>query len=768
MGRMVGTVSASVESPQTIGFLAPQSSAKDAGRPEEGVCKPAEALFTFDSGRSISFAEGTRSTLVLGNTGSGKTRSVLLPMLDAFLRADFGGLVLDVKGNLGDQVRTLAKACGREDDIVEFGSGALANSMNLLAGLQDGQLMELFMTMSAAGSEHDSNVKWLYKGGRMAAEIAMVMKALSKTAKNEFARRFTPTLKAVSTLLNNRALAQGLWKYYCSELSKLHKLYMGKTEPPWFIRAQALYEEIQAQRFHVFAENINKTDTEAEQLSWMLQGITAGLLEIDTTKNLMARFSCLEPDAFPLDFAELIYRTNKVVLVHFDPSCGRAATALARVIKERFYASLYTHGLRLPEGKYTFMLGDEFQDIIDVSTNKLSDRNLFSVSREYKNINVIATQSVASLLSAGKDDAVDSLLANCTNKIFLQTRDPRTMEWTQKLFGAEAGVGELRQGECIIDTITWSGNPITRPDSVNDAFTHCRCLLGEKPYVRPRPKKAPPMMPLGLSGLPKRVEECLLARQGKDTKGNGGNIDIGMLDQMRQAANTCAAWWNIEKTEKPPRTSTAASADDNEAKHTKAARTRAGTMESVPKAVTEKQSNDLREDTEDPMPKEEQSAEIQEDMASLEAAERLRKNFPQFFPVGEQINMAIPPGWLPHVEKAFQGFAKRGHKLTIAAILVKHGALVVSATAPRRLGPFAYYQHTYVQIMNALLRGTLGLCALCGNPVAMPKSQKAWDDDQYLAVCDGCLAEFGLLLPGTGTEAGREIATETSENRRGK
>jgi hypothetical protein len=37
--------------------------------------------------------------------------------------AAFPGLVLDVKGNMIDHCRALARDCGREDDIVELGTG---------------------------------------------------------------------------------------------------------------------------------------------------------------------------------------------------------------------------------------------------------------------------------------------------------------------------------------------------------------------------------------------------------------------------------------------------------------------------------------------------------------------------------------------------------------------------------------------------------------------------------------------------------------------
>lgn len=527
-----------------MGFLAPIE------RPSGNACSPEEALFTFDSGRTISFAEAVRSTLVLGGTGSGKTCSVMLPVLDALLRAGFGGLVLDVKGNLGDQTRTLARACGRGDDVVEFGSGPQANHTNLLAGLSNGALLELFSGMSIAGCEHDLNVSWLFKGGRLAADVAITLKALSSIGKrSEFSRRLTPTLRSVLALLTDRALARGVWKYYCRELDRLHRNFKNDPVPSWYMQAQAFYEEVSAQRFHVFYDDGEKADfkgneTEFSQLSWMLQGITRRLKEIRETHGLMERFSCLEAHALPLDFGELIYRRNKVVLVHFGPDCGRAGAMLSRIIKERFYESLYRYGLRRPAGRYTFMLGDEFQNIIDVSSRRLSDRDLFSVSREFGNINVIATQSVSSLLAAGSADAVDSLLANCTNKIFLQTRDLRTIHWAEDFFGADVGIGKLGRGDCRIDMITESGEPLKAADGVNAAFAKTCGLLTVPPAAQKKRKERPSLL-LGVSGLPRRMERYLRVEKHEAAWG------AEMLDRMRRLSCRGGDCWNMAEPPRP-------------------------------------------------------------------------------------------------------------------------------------------------------------------------------------------------------------------------
>ena len=73
---------------RTIGFI----SAPMAEKPKAHNMD--NRLFTFDSGRGITFEEATRSTLVMGGTGSGKTSSLVLPMCRNLIKAGFAGLII--------------------------------------------------------------------------------------------------------------------------------------------------------------------------------------------------------------------------------------------------------------------------------------------------------------------------------------------------------------------------------------------------------------------------------------------------------------------------------------------------------------------------------------------------------------------------------------------------------------------------------------------------------------------------------------------------
>jgi len=213
-----------------LGFLAPVKPLAVSLPPTTSQSE--DALFTFDSGRTLSFSDGARSIAIIGGTGSGKTTSIILPMIDALMRQGFGGVILDIKGNLGAQTRALAQKCGRQDDVIEFGSSHAAQPTNLLAGLKKHEIADLFQVIALDGVERDPNASWHAKGGALASDVAFAMQSLSKIAhRSHFSRQFSPTLKAIYTALCNQKFSASLWSFFCQELGALRAQNMGKEWP---------------------------------------------------------------------------------------------------------------------------------------------------------------------------------------------------------------------------------------------------------------------------------------------------------------------------------------------------------------------------------------------------------------------------------------------------------------------------------------------------------------------------------------------------------
>ncbi len=197
-------------------------------------------------------------------------------MIDALMRQGFGGVILDIKGNLGAQTRALAQKCGRQGDVIEFGSSHAAQPTNLLAGLKKHEIADLFQVIALDGVERDPNASWHAKGGALASDVAFVMLSLSKIAhRSHFSRQFSPTLKAIYTALCNQKFSASLWSFFCQELGALRAQNMGKEWPDYLLEAESFYHVVSAECFHVLSSEDNSRDakgsaTRQQQKTWML------------------------------------------------------------------------------------------------------------------------------------------------------------------------------------------------------------------------------------------------------------------------------------------------------------------------------------------------------------------------------------------------------------------------------------------------------------------------------------------------------------------
>ena len=115
-----------------MGFVSAKAS--DSANKQSVYEPESDTLVAFDEGESISFADASHNMITLGTTGSGKTMQIILPAACSLIKAGFGGLIVDVKGNFTNYVRMIAREYGRLDDVVEFGPGPDATPVNLLYG----------------------------------------------------------------------------------------------------------------------------------------------------------------------------------------------------------------------------------------------------------------------------------------------------------------------------------------------------------------------------------------------------------------------------------------------------------------------------------------------------------------------------------------------------------------------------------------------------------------------------------------------------------
>ena len=192
-----------------IGFLPASQATSAAG--QRSPC-PA-AMLQFDGGESVAFEDARHNTLVLGTTGSGKTASIILPAAERLIAAGFGGLIVDIKGNFTDQIRAIARAHGREKDILELGTGPQARKINLFAGASAtriSDLMQQFMLCCAASDDH--NRAFHLRGLRCVVDALVMLRMMSE-------RGGLPMhLCVLERLMNDEQYARECFLRFCNSI----------------------------------------------------------------------------------------------------------------------------------------------------------------------------------------------------------------------------------------------------------------------------------------------------------------------------------------------------------------------------------------------------------------------------------------------------------------------------------------------------------------------------------------------------------------------
>jgi hypothetical protein len=428
---------------------------------------------------------------VVGAIGSGKTQAVILPamrQLFAYRANDpeqrLSGVVLEVKGDLCRQVRTILATCGRAEDYVEVSltgnvrynplnndSDAYAQAFNIasvitaiwgkgkepfwqqsytdlvryvimLHRVRDGYLtmLDIFRTVISSGTLEEM----LTITGRRFTSANFV--GLSRIDYLKYESILAPFGFAWSERLGQyvAALTEALQAFINQKTTIAASLYRRKLGDP------ETHDSWQSIHFWYWE---HWKFFRSEVKTSIIQGI-AVFLSLFETNTQVRRVFCppkelyegkpcaSDPDGAVLpQFGELI-ESGKVVGLNFPTALNPAlAKIIGTMMKVDYQRSVL---LRIPEMdedparhfRPTVFICDEYQNFATVGgDNPTGDERFLSLSRQPKCIPIVATQSISSLKEALPNEGVKTLLQAFRTKVFLSTSDPDTARYASELCG---------------------------------------------------------------------------------------------------------------------------------------------------------------------------------------------------------------------------------------------------------------------------------------------------------------------------------------------
>ena len=392
---------------------------------------------TFD----LTYENAILNNLVIGSTGTGKTSTVILPMIENLIKNNTPGLILDIKNNLTDYIYNIAEKYNKKDMLIELSIFPTGKKVNILNGIDKETLKTLIKNSFPIDIHSNKDPYWTIQGLKIIEDVIDVYFILKETLED------IPELSFLTfnTILNNEKNARKIYNLFLQKCKK-HPEY------------KEIINRINSYAFHIFKnpDNFDNKETYHSQLTWTKTNVFNYFEALGTLPYF--NFNYIYNKDFILDFNDLFYKQKKIVILRLDFIFDNLEQKfLSNFIRQKMIKDLISSGNKT---EYTFNLIDEFQTVASFKDFGFNDEHWFDKSREFKNIQIISVQSLSALysVSQGNYTAVQSLLNNCRNKIILNNYDIETLNYFDKytdFFSNYISPLNLQLGEGLLFTFDY-------------------------------------------------------------------------------------------------------------------------------------------------------------------------------------------------------------------------------------------------------------------------------------------------------------------------
>ena len=429
---------------------------------------------------------------IVGAIGSGKTSACMYPYVQQLLgyRADeparrLGGLILEVKGDFCQQVRGILDDCGRSTDYVEvsltspYRYNPLHNDLDAYA-LAFG-IATLMTNLFGRGKEpfwqqaSTNLVKFVILLHQVLDDYVTLFQVYEHVINPDKLRARIAAGEARFTARNRRVVVdkaqhvendtltawtwhdddtgQATWTHWSQDLERT----LTASNTPWTLLestpdAQEVQKAAQFEAVKRWFED-DWTRIEPKLRTSIVEGVSVFLSLFDDNPAVKHTF-CPPKDAYdpllnadghlglPLPPLSQLIEQGKVIALNFPAALNPAlARALGTMLKQDFQRAVLNRippmGTQ-PEGtlRPVLFLCDEYQAFATSGENEPSgDEKFFSLARQARCIQIVATQSISSLRTVLPGESWRTLLQGLRTKIFLTLSDDFSAQVAADLCG---------------------------------------------------------------------------------------------------------------------------------------------------------------------------------------------------------------------------------------------------------------------------------------------------------------------------------------------
>lgn len=339
-----------------------------------------------------------QNILITGSIGSGKTSSAISNIILELLKNNIYGLIIDVKGNYINQLRYLVDKNNIDVNIIEISidNNFKYNPIDMKNKSSIEIANELRLVLTLLSDTKTSDSYWLDKVESFLCDFITLIRAYGKVV----------SFYEIHRLINEK-----------DYLEKMCEKIKGRILKNKFCDNELF--------------NINSAMSNIKNEFLTLDDRTIGIIKSEITRITSVFVSDkLLYDKFCGESDKIDFYNNLYVLSINIGKNRKLLKVIATYLKLNFQKQILSN---FNQRKEVFFICDEYQEIANIE-----DANFFSISREYKCINVISMQSYSSLLnSLNSEYSAKVIIQNLVNKIWFRNDDSYTVNEIIKQIGKE-------------------------------------------------------------------------------------------------------------------------------------------------------------------------------------------------------------------------------------------------------------------------------------------------------------------------------------------
>ena len=383
------------------------------------------AFFGFDALHPTAL----NNTLVIGGTGSGKTQSVVIPILTSMLDYELASkklaslLIIDPKRELAQVVRSKLADRGEMDRLVVIGETMpvpLFSKDSCMSMSDRLAKMEAFAPADHSSSDH---TYWKNLGIGVVRDLLQLEWIFSEQTGG---KRLSKLMCRELNIPIEEDV--GYWAQLRAILAVTRQSKTRLKEVDSLLRTLCSYANVTAMSTHVMSVYAG----DEELMRQWCYAVQSAEPTINALANPdIAQYVDLDPiqtdHSHHTDIPDLLEK-GKVILFSPEPTEGHRIAAMA--IKQRVFESVFS---RADQHRPIGIVIDEAQKFV-TSDAETGEQGFLDRCRAYRCLVVMATQSIASLKHAlgsnnSAQTAVEIVTANTPTKFVMRTTDVDTVNW---------------------------------------------------------------------------------------------------------------------------------------------------------------------------------------------------------------------------------------------------------------------------------------------------------------------------------------------------